>query len=215
MFGMSEFSRKVWDKLRKKVYRRAYVEEHVRRWIASQIRAMRDHPSRQWNQGEFSRRIKKPQSVVSRLEDPSYGKMTIQTLLEVAAAFDVALIVKFVSFCRFLRETNDLTIESMQVENFDIEDARVASPILLTETLVLGSYGNPITPTVGPGSMAASASMVAPGNPTMANAVSQAMRFQPALSTELNEDGRTQNNAYIIPRNADMEALRSLPFNIQ
>jgi hypothetical protein len=148
MFGMSEFSRKLWAKLRKKAYRRAFVEEHVRRGIASQIRAMRDDPTRQWNQGELSRRMNKPQSVVSRLEDPSYGKMTIQTLLEVAATFDVALIVKFVGFRRFLRETDDLTIESMQVENFDTEDASVARPPSWTFTRTPEEYVNqePVIP---------------------------------------------------------------------
>ena len=38
------------------------------------------------------------QNAISRLENPSYGKATLTTLKRLAAAFDVALIVRFVPF---------------------------------------------------------------------------------------------------------------------
>jgi hypothetical protein len=122
MFGKYDIRKKLWGKLRHKEYRNAYVSEHVRRWIAHQIRALREHPERKWKQGELSNRMGKPQSVISRLEDPNYGKMTVQTLLEVAAACDVALIIKFVSFERFVGETADLTQSAMQVDSFNKTD---------------------------------------------------------------------------------------------
>jgi hypothetical protein len=122
MFGKSDIRKKLWRKLGNKEYRDAYVSEHVRRWIAHQIRALREHPDRKWKQGELSDRMGKPQSVISRLEDPTYGKMTVQTLLEVAVAFDVALIIKFVSFPRFASETADLTQSAMQVDSFNNTD---------------------------------------------------------------------------------------------
>lgn len=115
----SERQARLVQKLRKRAYRRAYVGEHVRRGIAHQIRALREDPGRDWNQGELSKRLGKPQSVVSRMEDPSYGKLTVQTLLEVAAVFDVALSIRFVSFPAFVAQIRDLTEESMQVESFD------------------------------------------------------------------------------------------------
>ncbi|HJZ43457.1 MAG TPA: helix-turn-helix transcriptional regulator [Hyphomicrobiaceae bacterium] len=104
-------------KLRRRPYRRAYVSEHVRRGMAHQIRALRE--ARGWSQGELSRRLGKPQSVVSRMEDPAYGKLTVQTLLEVADAFDVALWVRFVSFPTFVGLTRDLTEGSFVVDSFD------------------------------------------------------------------------------------------------
>jgi transcriptional regulator with XRE-family HTH domain len=116
MFTISSLSKKLMEKLGRKAYRAAYVGEHVRRGIAAQIRAMRDQ--RGWNQGKLSKELGKPQSVVSRLEDPSYGKVTVQTLLEVAATFDVALQIRFVPFSSFLQQTRDVSTRSMQVVSF-------------------------------------------------------------------------------------------------
>lgn len=115
----SEREKKMIQKLRRRPYRSAYVGEHVRRGIAHQIRALRGDPSRNWTQAELSGRLGKPQSVVSRMEDPSYGKLTVQTLLEVAAVFDVALSVRFVDFPTFIAQTRDLTEASMWVQSFE------------------------------------------------------------------------------------------------
>jgi hypothetical protein len=62
--------------------------------------------------------VGKPQSVACRLEDPDYGKVTIQTLLEVANVFDVALRVRFVPYSTFVRNTRDVSSASMQVPEF-------------------------------------------------------------------------------------------------
>lgn len=113
MIGLFDLRKSLPKKLKKKAYRDAYVGEHVRRWIAHQIRSLRD--KKEWSQGELSRRMEKPQSVISRLEDPSYGKMTVNTLLEVASTFDVALLIKFVDYPTFLNETADLSPRAMQV----------------------------------------------------------------------------------------------------
>lgn len=61
----------------------------------------------------------KPQSVVSRLEDPDYGKVSVQTVLDGAAAFDVALLIQYVSFPEFLRRTEHVSPEALQVDSFD------------------------------------------------------------------------------------------------
>ena len=93
------------------------MAEHVRRGIAYQIRAMRDQVG--WSQGKFAGELKKPQSVVSRLEDPGYGKVTVQTLLEVAKAFDVALQIRFVNYSLFLRDNQDRTATALRVTSFN------------------------------------------------------------------------------------------------
>jgi transcriptional regulator with XRE-family HTH domain len=123
-----ELGKKLLAKLQKPAYRHAYVAEHVRRGIAYQIRALRDQ--RGWSQGKFSSLLGKPQSVVSRLEDPGYGKLTLQTLLEVANVYDVALEVRFVPYSSFLQRTRDVSAASMYVAEF--KDDAVMNSMLCT-----------------------------------------------------------------------------------
>jgi transcriptional regulator with XRE-family HTH domain len=119
VFALSNVRKRLWEKLQRRAYRQAYLAEHVRRGIAYQIRALRDQ--RGWKQGEFSKRLDKPQSVVCRLEDPNYGKVTVQTLLEVANVFDVALEVRFVPYSSFVLNTRDVSSSAMHVPSFDDE----------------------------------------------------------------------------------------------
>src|SRR6266550_312428 len=65
------------EKFRSKRYRHSYVTAHTRRFLARQMRKLRGDKS----QSEFGDLIGKQQTVVSRLEDASYGKWTLQTLL--------------------------------------------------------------------------------------------------------------------------------------
>lgn len=116
VFANFSIGKKLLEKLQRKAYRHAYVAEHVRRGIAYQIRALRDQ--RKWKQGTFANMLGKPQSVVCRLEDPDYGKVTIQTLLEVANVFDVALEVRFVRYSSFVTTTRDVSVVSLQVPEF-------------------------------------------------------------------------------------------------
>lgn len=108
-------------KLRRPSYRNAYVKAHLTQGLAFQIRALRK--SRGLTQGQLAKRLELGgQSAVARLEDPSYGRMSMQTLLKVGEFFDVALITKFVPYSRFLREVEDISEESMAVESFEDED---------------------------------------------------------------------------------------------
>jgi transcriptional regulator with XRE-family HTH domain len=93
--------------LESKAYRDAYVLEHIKNGIAFQIRTLRE--DRDWTQGDLGGAMGKPRNVVSRIEDPNYGKTTLTTLREVAAAFDVGLLVKFVPFSRLVREYEDVS----------------------------------------------------------------------------------------------------------
>lgn len=85
------------------------MTQHLRGFLADQIRALRGTMS----QAEFGRRIGKPQSVVSRLENEDYGKLGLQTLIDVATRLDVAVVVRFVDYPDFLRMTSDFSNEAV------------------------------------------------------------------------------------------------------
>lgn len=69
---------------------------------------------RNWSQITAGEILGKPQNVISRLESPAYGKLSIQTLLEVAKGFDVGLLIKFVPYSRLLREYEDVSIDALK-----------------------------------------------------------------------------------------------------
>jgi len=115
--------------LRDKEFRDAYVDGHVKSYIPFQLRAIREKMG--LTQKAFAERIGKPQSVVSRLENTEYGKVTVQTLLDIARGVDVALVVKFASFREFLATYDDLSAEAMAVEPYsaaEIADLSLAPP---------------------------------------------------------------------------------------
>jgi hypothetical protein len=97
-------------KLADKAYRDGYVSTQLRIWLADQVRALRGDMT----QAEFGKLIGKPQAVVSRLEDPDYGRLTIETLLEVASKLDIALLVRFVDHATFLIATNDFSDSALR-----------------------------------------------------------------------------------------------------
>ncbi len=117
MTGQDNDLKRLQAKLHSKEYRESYVENHVRRWLAAQIRILREQEGRNWTQKNLAAKLGKPQSAVSRLEDPDYGKMTVSTLLELAAAFDVALAVRFVDFPCFVEMTRDLSRSAGEVSS--------------------------------------------------------------------------------------------------
>jgi transcriptional regulator with XRE-family HTH domain len=88
---------------RGKKVRTKFVESHLDKSIAYQIRALRDQND--WTQAEFAEKlgIKYQNNVSARLENPDYGKHSLSTLKKIAASCDVALVVWFIPFSRFLK----------------------------------------------------------------------------------------------------------------
>src|SRR5712691_1014212 len=114
-----------------KRFRHAFVASNTRRGIAYQLRAMR--LAINMSQGDIGKLASKPQNVISRLENPRYGKVSVQTLLELAEAFDVALLVKFVPFSRLLTETKNLSQMVLAPLAFKEEQAQARSNSMFGE----------------------------------------------------------------------------------
>ena len=72
------------------------VEAQIKIGIPFQIRAMRE--KRGMTQEALAEKLDTTQNTISRLENPRTGKPTITTLLRLARAFDVGLLVRFVPF---------------------------------------------------------------------------------------------------------------------
>jgi hypothetical protein len=87
--------------------------QRLKTFLAAQIRALRGDLS----QTEFGKRIGKPQSVVSRLEGQSYGKVNLQTLIDIASKLNMGLIVGFVSLPTFWKWTNDHPARSLMLDS--------------------------------------------------------------------------------------------------
>jgi hypothetical protein len=88
----SPWSSELVRELSDKEFRHEYMMDQVRSRIAFQIRALREQ--RQLNQGDLAKLSGKTQSVISRLEDPDYGKLSLQSCLEIAVAFDLPLLAR-------------------------------------------------------------------------------------------------------------------------
>lgn len=86
------------EQLKNADYRRGFIEGHAKDTIAFQLRTLRK--AMEWEQRDVAERLgnAKLQPMISRYENPDYGRYSISTLLELAAVFDVALVVRFAPF---------------------------------------------------------------------------------------------------------------------
>jgi transcriptional regulator with XRE-family HTH domain len=109
--------REIYEKFKEsKEYRDAFVAEHIYSRLPLKIRELREQ--RGWSQKDLGEKVGMAQAWVSKLEDPSYGKYTIATLLRLASAFDVGLDIDFKLFSQILDKALTLTPESFEVVSF-------------------------------------------------------------------------------------------------
>lgn len=140
-YGRSRRNKRLAEKFASKRFRDSYVDANVRRFLAMQMRALRGDLS----QEEFGKQLGIPQSVVSRYEDPTYGKFGLQTLLEIAAKTNRALVARFVDFPTFLHFTEDLSSRAVCPAGYD-QNA--------VDRLALGLIGKPVIRTESDGAEA-------------------------------------------------------------
>ena len=116
--------RSLINRLKSKEFRDAFVKAHLTQGLAYQIRDLRIQ--RGWTQKELAEKLGlKGQSAVARMEDPSYGKLSLATLIKLSGIFDVALSVRFQSYGKFLMDREDLSQKALQAESFENEIPKI------------------------------------------------------------------------------------------
>jgi transcriptional regulator with XRE-family HTH domain len=103
-----------------------FVASHIDKGIAYQIKSLRDQ--QELSQEDLAAKVGMNQNAISRLESPERGRPTITTLKRLAAAFDVALVVRFVPFSKLVKWVSGtpfveegLSTDSLAVPSFDEE----------------------------------------------------------------------------------------------
>jgi len=109
-------NRRKWQKTE---YRHAYMEAAVEQGIAWQIKINRER--RQLSQSKLAESIGSQQSAISRAEDPSYGRHSLDTLVKIANAFDCALQVQFIPYSKLARDSDDFSPVTLYVSPYSEE----------------------------------------------------------------------------------------------
>lgn len=106
--------------LRDKARRALFVETQIETIIPFQIRAMREKKG--WTQKQLAKRAGMGQGRISLLESQNYeGAVNVKTLVKLAEAFDVGLIVRFAPFSEIADWSTRLSKEHHGVPSFEAE----------------------------------------------------------------------------------------------
>lgn len=109
----------IWESLKNKEYREAFSSD-VGTGLAFQVRLLREHLG--WNQEQLGKKTGKAQPTIAQLENPDYGRFSLDSLKRIANAFDVALMVRFVPFSELVDWTVGLTPERLAPPSFGEEE---------------------------------------------------------------------------------------------
>lgn len=121
----SRWSDELVELLTDSEFRKEYLNDQVRSYIAYQIRALREQ--RGWSQADLAERSGTGQSAISRVEDPDYTRLSLQSCLELADAFDVGLLVQFVEWDDWLGRTSNMSPSALRKRGFDARQIKSKS----------------------------------------------------------------------------------------
>lgn len=133
---MTDEHLQMWKSLQDPNFRKQFIDEHIDVGIAFQINGLRQRQG--LKQKELAKRLgdEKKQPLISAWENPNYGKYTLGTLKELAKAFDVGLLVRFVTFRALVDWTVNLTSDVIAPPNFDEEQSHLHAPTSATTAFV-------------------------------------------------------------------------------
>lgn len=107
--------------------RRQYADELLDAALALQIKTLREQ--RGLTQTELAERASMGQSQISEMEQIDHSPGTVNTLRKIAAALDLALVIRFESFGQFLEEVSQLDRESLERESYADDSLLHGSPV--------------------------------------------------------------------------------------
>jgi transcriptional regulator with XRE-family HTH domain len=135
----------IWESLSlSKGNREAFVSAHLSSNIGAQIFALRE--SRGWNQGQLAAEVGMAQPRISVLEG-GYDNYSLRTLKRFASAFDVAVVVRFVSFSELVNWVTSLAPTQLAPVGFANDSPTVQ--LIGTSDTILTATGGVITNPVG------------------------------------------------------------------
>jgi transcriptional regulator with XRE-family HTH domain len=118
---MSDIHATFGEELREPEARHEYAEEFLNAFIALQVKTLRQQ--RGWSQEDLAERAGMKQSRISAMEQVDYASWSVRTLRRLAQAFDLALIVRFESFGKFLDEVTAVSRPALEKPSFDADPA--------------------------------------------------------------------------------------------
>ena len=123
----------MWENLSDSDFRKQFINEHVDVGIAFQIRSLRNR--QELFQSDLAKLLGVKQPLVSSWENPDYGRYTLRTLKDLANAFNVGLLVRFVPFSKLVDWTVDLTSDVIAPPSFDEEQNQLHASTAVTSYL--------------------------------------------------------------------------------
>jgi len=128
----------MWQSLSDPDFRKQLIAEHIDVGIAFQIRSLRNR--QKLTQTDLAELLgdKSKQPMISGWENPNYRRYTLATLKELAKAFDVGLLVRFVPFSQLVDWTVDLTSDVIAPPSFSEEPPPIAAPVPVASTPTSG-----------------------------------------------------------------------------
>jgi transcriptional regulator with XRE-family HTH domain len=123
---MNERSEVIYKLKNNRKTREAYIKAKLNINIPSQIRALR--LQKPWMQEELGKEVDMKQSRISKMEQPGAVNFNLATLVRLAAAFRVGLVVRFASFSEMLNWENEFSQDIFNVTKLD-DDIEFVTPV--------------------------------------------------------------------------------------
>jgi transcriptional regulator with XRE-family HTH domain len=108
---MMNTNSKMFRKLKDPEYRRLFIAGQIKHGFSTQLRALRT--KRDMTQKELAELAETTQTVISRIENNGAANLSVQSLLKIAYAFDVALVVRLEPIDKLINWVGGLSSEVM------------------------------------------------------------------------------------------------------